>query len=178
MSRLGVVLSALTAGMLVWAGTGSAKTDLKPRPDEQIGRILIPKIGMDLLYLEDRCASCLPGSYPVHYAGTALPGATKGTKTVAIAGHRTTRGAPFARVPDLVKGDVVYLTKRTKFGGGTYRYRVTGKRPFSCRNPYTCEDASSGFSRMQVDKLILTTCDNRGYVRWFVYAFRETKKPL
>jgi sortase A len=56
---------------------------------------------------------------PGHYPGTALPG-DKGN--FAIAGHRTTYGAPFFNLDQLRKGDEVLVTAR---GGETYTYRVT-----------------------------------------------------
>ncbi len=59
-------------------------------------------------------------SGPGHYPGTALPGA--GT-TVAIAGHRTTYGAPFRRLDDLERGDVI--TVRMPYGRVVYRVERT-----------------------------------------------------
>ena len=44
---------------------------------------------------------------PGHYPGTALPG-VRGN--VAIAGHRTTYGAPFQDIDQLKPGDEVVLT--------------------------------------------------------------------
>jgi sortase A len=44
---------------------------------------------------------------PGHYLGTAQPGQAG---NVAIAGHRTTHGAPFNRLADLSVGDPIYLT--------------------------------------------------------------------
>lgn len=55
---------------------------------------------------------------PGHYPGTALPGA-KGN--FAVAGHRTTYGAPFYNLDRLRKGDEVLVTARN---GKRYTYRV------------------------------------------------------
>ena len=44
---------------------------------------------------------------PGHYLGTAMPGQAG---NVAIAGHRTTHGAPFNRLAELSTGDPIYLT--------------------------------------------------------------------
>ena len=60
-------------------------------------------------------------SGPGHYPGTALPGA--GT-TVAIAGHRTTYGAPFRRLDDLERGDAITLRDALR----PRRYRVERTR--------------------------------------------------
>jgi len=54
---------------------------------------------------------------PGHVPGTALPGA--GTN-IAIAGHRATHGAPFARIETLRVGDVVTLQTKN----GVYFYEV------------------------------------------------------
>ena len=56
---------------------------------------------------------------PGHYPGTPLPG-YKGN--VGIAGHRTTFGAPFFRLNELVPGDLIYLTDTSD---STWVYRVT-----------------------------------------------------
>lgn len=55
---------------------------------------------------------------PGHYPGTALPG-EKGN--FAVAGHRTTYGAPFFNLDQLRKGDEVLVTSRS---GKRYTYRV------------------------------------------------------
>ncbi|MPZ72219.1 MAG: class E sortase [Nitriliruptorales bacterium] len=55
---------------------------------------------------------------PGHYAGTALPG-ERGN--FAVAGHRTTYGAPFFNLDQLRKGDEVVVTARN---GRQYTYRV------------------------------------------------------
>ena len=44
---------------------------------------------------------------PGHYVGTAAPGQAG---NVAIAGHRTTHGAPFNRLGHLVKGGRIFRT--------------------------------------------------------------------
>lgn len=55
---------------------------------------------------------------PGHYPGTALPGETG---NFAVAGHRTTYGAPFFNLDQLRKGDEVLVTARN---GKRYTYRV------------------------------------------------------
>ena len=62
-----------------------------------------------------RAATCATG--PGHYPGTALPG-QRGT--VAIAGHRTTYGAPFRHLDDLERGDRIELAMPY----GRFAYRV------------------------------------------------------
>lgn len=78
-----------------------------------VGRLLIPRIGLDQVVLqgERRAATGVAGndpgllrSGPVHYGLTPLPGAGE---PFAVAGHRTTFGAPFFRLNELRKGDRV-----------------------------------------------------------------------
>ena len=56
---------------------------------------------------------------PGHYLGTAMPGQAG---NVAIAGHRTTHGAPFNRLGELAIGDPIYLTT---LGGQRLTYIVS-----------------------------------------------------
>ena len=61
---------------------------------------------------------------PGHYPGTPLPGQAG---NAAIAGHRTTYGAPFNRIDELAPGDPIDIyTSRGKF-----RYEVMAPRPGS-----------------------------------------------
>ena len=57
---------------------------------------------------------------PGHYPSTAFPG--EGS-TVAIAGHRTTYGAPFRHVDELERGDRIIM--RMPYGRLTYRVERT-----------------------------------------------------
>ncbi len=59
---------------------------------------------------------------PGHYPQTSLPG---GPGNFAVAGHRTTYGAPFFNLDQLVAGDEIRVTDR---GGARYTYRVTELR--------------------------------------------------
>ncbi len=57
---------------------------------------------------------------PGHYPDTPLPGQLG---NASIAGHRTTYGAPFFDVDDLVPGDELIVTMLT---GDRFVYEVTG----------------------------------------------------
>lgn len=59
---------------------------------------------------------------PGHYPTTSLPGAPG---NFAVAGHRTTYGAPFYNLDQLVPGDEVWVTDRA---GARYTYRVVEQR--------------------------------------------------
>jgi sortase A len=81
-----------------------------------LGRLTIAKIGLETPVLEGarRPLSLardvdqdLLRLAPVHYGLTPLPGAGQ---PFAVAGHRTTYGAPFLHVNDLVPGDAIVVT--------------------------------------------------------------------
>jgi sortase A len=80
---------------------------------------------------------------------------------VYIAGHRTTYGAPFARIDRLERGDPVYL----ELPYGTFEYRVTGHRIVPASK--TSELESRGF-----EQLALQACHPRFFAseRYIVYA--------
>ena len=73
---------------------------------DPLTRLEIPKLGVDVMVVEGVTLTALRAGAG-HYPQTPLPG-EKGN--VAIAGHRTTFGRPFARIDELVPGDRVVLT--------------------------------------------------------------------
>ncbi len=79
--------------------------DRKIKPGQPIGRIHIKAIGVDKVIVEGTTTDVLPKG-PGHYPDQPLPGAPG---TVAIAGHRTTYGAPFRKVDKLRKGNRITL---------------------------------------------------------------------
>lgn len=84
---------------------------------EGIGRLKIPQIDLDWVMVEGTTQPTLrkgPGRYP----RTGLPGSGR---TIGIAGHRTTYGAPFKRINELERGDEVTV----KMPYGRLRYKVT-----------------------------------------------------
>jgi sortase A len=81
-----------------------------------LARIVIPKIDVDWVVVEGVDEADLRDG-PGHYPLTPLPG-QKGNS--AIAGHRTTYGAPFGPLQDLETGDMIRLTTVQ----GTFHYRV------------------------------------------------------
>jgi sortase A len=74
-----------------------------------IAHLQIPAIGLDEYVVSGSNASDLSKG-PGHYVGTAMPGQAG---NVAVAGHRTTNGAPFNRIGQLAPGDKVLLTTLT-----------------------------------------------------------------
>lgn len=84
-----------------------------------IGRISIPSIGVDWPIYEGIALSVLnkgPGHYP-HSPKPCRAG------NAAIAGHRTTYGAPFNKLNLLKEGDIINVT--TPEGDCTYKYLRT-----------------------------------------------------
>jgi sortase A len=82
---------------------------------DAIGRLKIPRISLDRLVqqgvggptsIDPDGDRALLRSGPVHYAVTPLPG---GGEPFAVAGHRTTYGAPFARLDELRPGDAIFV---------------------------------------------------------------------
>jgi sortase A len=122
-----------------------ARTLLTARADgKALGSVSIPRIGLKTVFVESTTHDALKKG-PGHYRGTVLPGMTG---TVGLAGHRTTYGAPFRRVDELVKGSRIVV----RMPYGTFTYKVTGTRIT------TPGDASSLVSHAGTDKLVLTAC--------------------
>jgi len=79
-----------------------------PEPPEGsvVAHLEIPAIGVDQYVVEGTAESDLAKG-PGHYIGTPMPGQAG---NVAIAGHRTTYGAPFNHLDALRPGDGITLT--------------------------------------------------------------------
>jgi sortase A len=96
--------------------TINPKFEVAPPEGGIIGEIVIKKIGVDWIFREGvQLADLAQG--PGHYPGTPLPGQIG---NAAIAGHRTTHGAPFFRVNELAPGDQIHITTFA----GSYTYVV------------------------------------------------------
>lgn len=97
-----------------------ATTRFAPPADGSVeARLQIPAIGVEQYVVEGTNSGDLSRG-PGHYVGTALPGQAG---NVAIAGHRTTHGAPFNGLGHLVRGDRIILTTSW---GERLTYIVTG----------------------------------------------------
>ena len=82
-----------------------------------LDHMVIPAIGVDR-YVVQGVGELDLQMGPGHYPGTPLPGQDG---NVGIAGHRTTFGAPFFRLNEIVRGDYIYLTD---ISGTTWVYDV------------------------------------------------------
>jgi sortase A len=87
-----------------------------PADGEAVAQIRIPDIGVDKIVVEGVEVSDLKRG-PGHYPDSPLPGQPG---NAAIAGHRTTYGAPFNRVDELGAGDEILVTTVQ----GSFRYEV------------------------------------------------------
>ncbi len=114
--------TATTAGGQGSGGEGEGAKVIPPAPAQGglVGRIQIPAIGADWYFYEGVDLSILKDG-PGHYMGTPLPGQPG---NAAIAGHRTTYGAPFNRVDELKSGDEIIISYVTG-AEFTYSYRTT-----------------------------------------------------
>jgi sortase A len=111
-----------------------------------IAIIKIPRINIEKAVVEGVGVSDLKKG-PGHYAGTPMPGQPG---NAAIAGHRTTYGAPFFRLDEMKPGDPILITTNQ----GKFRYEVTGTRVVSPR-------ATDVLNNTPDNRLTLTTCNPR-----------------
>jgi sortase A len=86
-----------------------------PPTGEFVANVRIPKIGVDQYVVQGVGLADLRKG-PGHYPQTPLPGEVG---NAAIAGHRTTYGAPFNRLGELADGDEILVT--TLKGSFTYK---------------------------------------------------------
>lgn len=97
---------------------GPVAAELADLPARAVALLRVPRFG------PDHAVPVLAGTGEAvlqegvgHYAGTAPPGEVG---NFALAGHRTTWGAPFAPIAELVAGDAVVVETATQF----HVYRV------------------------------------------------------
>ena len=116
---------------------------------DPLTRIKIPRLGVNTVVVEGTSSKALRAGAG-HYPNTPLPCEAG---NVAIAGHRTTYGKPFADLDRLKEGDVIIL--ETPIGSCTYEME---------RAPFIVEPTD--FSVVTNDPaksiLTLTTCHPRG----------------
>ena len=136
---------------------------------EGLTRLVIPKLGVDVLVVEGTTPSALRAGAG-HYKDTPLPGQAG---NVAIAGHRTTFGRPFNRIDELGPGDTVELY--TPFEKFTY----TAVPAFEGHgNPWVVSpnDVSVVAQTSTAPVLTFTTCHPKGSARQrLIMRFALTK---
>ena len=133
---------------------------------QPLGRISAPRIGLRTIFVHGtRWAPDLSRG-PGHYPQTSLPGLGR---TTAIAGHRTTFGAPFRKIDDLERGDEITL----ELPYGTFRYRVFA-------HEIVANDDWSIIRERGFDTLVLSACHPLygAEQRWVVYARLAAVDPV
>ena len=123
-----------------------APTIPDPPVGSPVGTIQIPKINLAMTVVEGTDEAQLAMG-PGHYPTTPLPGEAG---NVAIAGHRTTHGAPFNRLAQMAIGDPIYLTTSS---GQTLTYIVSAVPVAVSPSDVTV------LNNFGDDRLTLTTCN-------------------
>lgn len=108
--------------------------------------IEIPKIGVEKYVVEGVGTEDLKKG-PGHYPDTPMPGEPG---NAAIAGHRTTYGAPFAELDKLAAGDFILVTTRA----GKFRYDFESSTIVSPDDSWVLDSTDD-------NRLTLTTCHPR-----------------
>ena len=120
---------------------------LPPAPEgEAVAIIKIPKIDIEKVVVEGVTVADLKKA-PGHYPDTPMPGQPG---NAAIAGHRTTYGAPFSDLDKLEPGDPITVSTLQ----GTFRYETTEVKVVSPSAVEVLEPTDD-------NRLTLTTCHPR-----------------
>jgi sortase A len=127
----------------VVASTTTTAAVAAPPLGQHLATLRIPKIGVDQPVVEGTTADQLAEATG-HYVGTALPGQHG---NIGIAGHRTTHGAPFNRLDELVPGDQLVLT----VDGVDIQYAVSGSQVVKPTDIAVLDQHGD-------DRVTLTTC--------------------
>jgi sortase A len=127
------------------ASTRTPRYQIPRRPlrGDAIGEIEMPTLDRSYYMVEGTDAESLRKG-PGHYPDTPLPG-RRGT--VAVAGHRTTYGAPFRTIDQLDRGDRIVMS----MPWGRYVYRVERSRIVEPTALWVTR-------RVGYDRLVLTAC--------------------
>ena len=116
----------------------------RAKDGEAVGRIEMPALDREYVFVEGTGLDVLRKG-PGHYPATSFPGEGG---TVAIAGHRTTYGAPFRTIDNLKEGQHIVL----KMPYGELDYKVEKKQIV---NP----DATWVTDRVKgAERLVLSAC--------------------
>jgi sortase A len=130
------------------AAAAQDQADAPPPPPQgqAVGILKIPAIDLEKVVVQGVGESDLQEG-PGHYPETPLPGQAG---NAAIAGHRTTYGAPFFRLNELVAGDSILVTTKQ----GAFRYVVQ-------QSMVVDPDDSAVVGPTPGNHLTLTTCTPR-----------------
>jgi sortase A len=135
------------------------------REGKPLGRIVIRRMDLRVIFVEGTSWGRDLSKGPGHYEQTSVPGLGK---TTAIAGHRTTFGAPFRHIDRLRQGDEITL----ELPYGTFHYRVLGHRIVD-------SDDWTIIRNRGFDELVLSACHPlySASQRWVVFARLAEVEP-
>jgi sortase A len=135
------------------------------RDGKPMGRIVSRRMGLRLVFVEGTNWAHDLSKGPGHYEQTSVPGLGK---TTAIAGHRTTFGAPFRHIDRLRQGDAIEL----QLPYGTFRYRVLSHKVVRSND-------WSIIRQRGFDQLVLSACHPlySASHRWVVLARLVQVRP-
>jgi sortase A len=158
-------MTAVAASAPIRTTTNTQALDLLPAtpPGGAIEHLVIPSIHVDKFVVEGTDDSDLRRG-PGHYPGTAYPGQNG---NAAIAGHRTTYGAPFFELDGVKPGDPILISD---LNGRTWTYivrnqEVVGPNDVSVLDP-------TPFAQ-----LTLTTCNPRFSAAQRLIVFARLQGP-
>jgi sortase A len=123
-----------------------------------LGRLTVPRLGLKTVFVHGTRWGKDLSRGPGHYPQTSLPGVGR---TMGIAGHRTTFGAPFRHIDSLRRGDSITVA----LPYATFRYKVF-------KHEIVDSDDWSVIRDRGFDTLMLSACHPlySAEQRWVVYA--------
>lgn len=121
-------------------------------------------VGGDVLYVVSGTSLDVLRAGPGHYTESDQPG---GAGNFAIAGHRTTYGAPFWSLDELELGDTIHVTDRQ---GREWVYAFREQRVVAPTDIWVVGDDPLGSG---APTITLTTCHPRGSARERLIAWGE-----
>jgi len=132
---------------------------------QAFGRLAIPRIGLESVVVQGTRWGADLSRGPGHYERTSVPGLGK---TVGVAGHRTTFGAPFREIDEIRVGDAVTL----EMPYATFRYRVS-------EHEIVDSDDWSVIRNRGFDTIMLSACHPlySADERWIVYGRLVEVRP-
>ena len=145
--------------VVVDRGDDRARTASAPGPGDAVAALWFERPGTDERPVSDSTLFVIEGVEvedlkrgPGHYPGTAAPGQSG---NFAVAGHRTTYGAPFFNLDKLQVGDEIHVVDR---GGNEWVYIVERTEVVQPSDTWVIGDDPLGNGR---PTLTLTTCTPR-----------------
>jgi sortase A len=142
----------------------AARYRLQLQRGDAVGRLRVPRLGLNAIVVEGTDSATLTKG-PGRYIKSYVPGEGE---LIYIAGHRTTYGAPLARIDRLREGDEV----RLEVPYGTFVYRVSSRVIVPANDVERLESAGR-------EEIALQACHPRFFAseRYIVYARPVSVNP-